>query len=284
MTVTFWAEAGVLYAAAVLGVLAVAPYALRLIEGSDRPVKVSPRTLLLASLVQSAVLFAVVVPSGLFIAHAVGFGAPLLEAALSGRPGPPLAAILSWGAALGVGSGLVLTAADLVLLPRMPPKLIETARRTSLAENVAASFYGGLNEELLTRWLGLSAIVWLWGQVSRPSAGGHSEAALWTANIVMAVLFGLGHLPAARALVGKITPLLLARTLALNAPVALACGWLFWRFGLEAAVLAHFAADIVYHVGGTALLRANDRLGFMPWFPRPPTSTGFPPEGPLLGG
>jgi membrane protease YdiL (CAAX protease family) len=76
----------------------------------------------------------------------------------------------------------------------------------------------------------------------------------WIAIAVMAVLVGLGHLPATKRLAGRITPLLLTRALLLNGVIGILCGWLFWRSGLEAAVLAHFSADIVYHVGGTVLI------------------------------
>jgi hypothetical protein len=55
----------------------------------------------------------------------------------------------------------------------------------------------------------------------------------------------------------------------LNTPVAVVCGWLFWRVGIEAAIVAHFMVDIVYHVIGTALLRLNDRVRFLAWIPRP---------------
>ena len=50
----------------------------------------------------------------------------------------------------------------------------------------------------------------------------------------------------ALAIAGSITPLLVGRTLVLNGPIALICGWLFWRFGIEAATAAHFTADIIY--------------------------------------
>jgi membrane protease YdiL (CAAX protease family) len=73
--------------------------------------------------------------------------------------------------------------------------------------------------------------------------------------VVTAILFGIGHLPALKSLLGTIPPLMLVRTLLLNAPVGLACGWLFWTYGIETAIVAHFSTDIIYHVGGTAMLR-----------------------------
>jgi membrane protease YdiL (CAAX protease family) len=74
--------------------------------------------------------------------------------------------------------------------------------------------------------------------------------------VVMAILFGIGHLPALKNVLGTIPPLMLFRTLLLNAPVGLACGWLFWTYGIEAAIVAHFFTDIIYHVVGTMVLRA----------------------------
>jgi hypothetical protein len=152
-----------------------------------------------------------------------------------------------------------------VTLPRLPA-LLDLARKSSLWENFSASFYGGINEELLTRLLGVSGLAWLLSLGWRP--GAHpTPAVFWAAIVVMAILFGLGHLPATKAVAGRITPLLLTRALALNGPIAILCGWLFWRYGVEAAIVAHLAADLVYHVGGTALLQANDRRRFLSWFP-----------------
>ncbi|HRI49762.1 MAG TPA: CPBP family glutamic-type intramembrane protease [Pseudomonadota bacterium] len=68
-----------------------------------------------------------------------------------------------------------------------------------------------------------------------------------TLILLAALIFGAGHLPAAAALL-PITPLFLARTLVLNGLVGTVCGWLFWRRGLEAAMIAHLSADLVLHV------------------------------------
>jgi hypothetical protein len=65
----------------------------------------------------------------------------------------------------------------------------------------------------------------------------------------------LGHLPATAALV-KVTPLLIGRAILLNGIVGVAAGYLFVRYGLEAAMLAHFAADLVLHGLGDSLAKA----------------------------
>jgi hypothetical protein len=81
----FWARFAILYVAALLGGLAVAPYTLRLIESSGKPVKGSPRTLMLLSVMQQAALYAVVVVAGLHVSRAVGLGSPYIERAVEGR-------------------------------------------------------------------------------------------------------------------------------------------------------------------------------------------------------
>jgi hypothetical protein len=257
----FWRDFAVLYVAALVGAIALAPFSVRLIQQSQRPLKASPRTLMLAAFAQNMVLFAVVVAVGLVAAGAVGVGG-------LGRMSAPA---LAWALGLGGAAGLALLVADLALLPRIPA-LLELARKSSLLESFLASFYGGANEELLTRLLGVSAVAWLVWQPWRAWAARPADWMFWTAIGVMALVFALGHLPATRLVAGRLTPLVVARALGLNIPVAILCGWLFWRFGIVAAMLAHFATDIVYHVGGTALLRASDRRGLFRWIPPPRAS------------
>jgi hypothetical protein len=97
-------------------------------------------------------------------------------------------------------------ALDIFFLPRFPA-LLQMARKTSLWENFTTSFYGGVNEEILFRLLGLSGTAWLLSRLWHAPAGRPPVVAFWTANVVIAVLFGLGHLPAALGIVRQITPL-----------------------------------------------------------------------------
>ena len=81
----------------------------------------------------------------------------------------------------------------------------------------------------------------------RPSSRPMSMGVFWIANLAAAVLFGLGHLPAT-AILAPLTTLLVVRALVLNGLVGLVCGDLFRRWGLEFAMAAHFAGDLVLHV------------------------------------
>ena len=254
----FWLEFGILFIAALFGGLAIMPYSLKLLNTSARskPLKMSLPMVLLLSFLQTAVLFAIVTGVGLLAAHAIGLGAPLLEAALAGNVSmQALWMALEVAVISGAIAGALLLAADLLFLPYWPQPLLDTTLKTTLWDNFLASFYGGINEELLMRLFGLSGLAWLLSFVFHTTAGTPTIAVLWIANIVLTIIFGLGHLPALKKTAGEISRIMFARSLILNAPIGLLCGWLFWTYGIEAAFIAHFSADIVYHVLGTVILR-----------------------------
>ena len=41
--------------------------------------------------------------------------------------------------------------------------------------------------------------------------------------------------------------MLIVRAITLNGVAGIAFGWLYWQYGLEAAMLSHFCADILLH-------------------------------------
>jgi membrane protease YdiL (CAAX protease family) len=93
----------------------------------------------------------------------------------------------------------------------------------------------------------MSLLAWLGKFISKTSEGRPTPAIFWIANILAAVLFGLGHLPAMLSLI-PLTPLVIARTVVLNGLLGIIFGWLYWKRGLESAMISHFSADIVLHV------------------------------------
>jgi hypothetical protein len=202
---------------------------------------------------QSALITAIAIIAGLSAARAIGLGAPLVEAALAGNLSfQTVIHLVEVSAVSGAFVGVLLLVADIFFLPYWPQALIETARMTTTWENFTSSFYGGINEELLLRLFGFSGLVWLLSIIWPPN-----QVVFWIANICMAILFGVGHLPALKGLTGSISRVMFVRAILLNLPVGLLCGWLFWTYGIEAAMLAHFAVDIVYHVFGTIVLRSK---------------------------
>jgi len=259
MDYSFWPEFAILMTSVAIGASALIPYSFKLLRASasKKPLKIPLSTLALLSFVQNLILGAITVGGGLFVAHEIGLGAPTLAALVTGHSLPySLVNVILWPVIFGLVIGLLMTIVDLAFLPYWPEQILTAAKDTSLPENFSACFYGGLNEELLTRLFGVSVIAWL---LSLGHHTGNTPAVwiMWAAITLMAVLFALGHLPALKGVAGKISNVMLSRTLVLNIPLAIVCGWLYWKYGIEAAILTHFSADVIYHVGGTVVLRAK---------------------------
>jgi hypothetical protein len=83
-SIIFWPEFSILFAASLVGSVAVLPYSLRLLP-KDKPLKISISKLVLLSFLQGAVIFAIATAVGLLATHTIGLGAPYLEAALAGN-------------------------------------------------------------------------------------------------------------------------------------------------------------------------------------------------------
>ena len=71
-----------------------------------------------------------------------------------------------------------------------------------------------------------------------------STAVLVAANVLSALLFAAGHLPANDMMFG-LTPMIVIRCILLNGVFGLAFGWLYRRFGLRYAMIAHGGCHVV---------------------------------------
>lgn len=253
-----WRLFFILWIAAIVGVIAVVPYSLALQSGSlqDLDLPIPLPALIAVQVVQSGLIFGVVTAAGLFFASRIGLGAPILEAKLEGEPvADRVRAILPVSILTGVAAGLLIIGLEVaVFQPAMLRELGDAADALNLQngqpsawQGFLASFYGGIVEEILLRLFGMSLLAWLGSFVSRTAEGRPTGAVFWTANILAAVLFGLGHLPVTATLI-PLTPLVITRAIVLNGVAGVALGYLYWKRGLESAMIAHFSADIVLHV------------------------------------
>lgn len=253
-----WKVFLVLWIGAVVGVIAVIPYSLALQAATLAKVTLPIPLWLLISIqvAQNAVMLAVATAVGLFLAYRIGLGAPILERFLDHEHvGDRVKAILLPSIILGIVASLLVIGLDaFVFGPALKAQLggltanvnVSSAKPTPW-QGFLASFYGGIDEEILMRLFLLSLIAFLGKFASRTAEGRPTLWVLWVANILVAVIFGLGHLPATANLV-PITPLVVERAIVLNGLAGLVFGYLYFTRGLESAMLSHFSADIVLHV------------------------------------
>jgi len=257
-TLINWKVFFILWIASILATLALLPYLLEMQSGVLAQLKLSmPLPLLIAlQLVQTAIFFAIMIFGGMFFASRVGLGTPILDSLTRGEPiASKMRAILPLSIILGVtGTLIVLGLEFFYFLPAMTKELGNTAAALNLQnaqpaawKGFLASFYGGIAEEIQLRLLVMSFFAWLGHFISKSIEGKPTAAVVWIANVLAAVLFGLGHLPT-MALLVPLTPLVIARTVILNGLLGIVFGWLYWKRGLESSMISHFSADIVLHV------------------------------------
>lgn len=251
-----WKVFLILWTAVIFGVIAVLPYTLELQRSVLEEIPISLPALIVLQVIQNTLLFGLITAAGLFFAGRVGPGTPILEARLRGEAVMDrIRAILPISILLGVIAAVLIVVLDLaVFQPALSRQLGDTADALFLQatppaawKGFLASFYGGIVEEVLLRLFLMSMLAWLGSFVSKTREGKPTSGVFWSANILAAVIFGIGHLPATATLV-PLTPLVITRAILLNGLGGIAFGWLYWKRGLEAAMLSHFSADIILHV------------------------------------
>ncbi len=180
---------------------------------------------------------------GLLLGRRVGLGAPLLTDLLQRRPGA--GERLRLDAKLAIPLGLVVgVIVRFLIMPYLPPERLALEHPPAWAA-LLVSAGAGVAEETWCR-LGLMTIfAWLLARLL-----GHGEirpVVAWPANVLAALVFGLMHLPQLSRIAAP-TSTAIAAVLLGNGIVGVALGWLYWRRSLVAAILAHFAADVMLHV------------------------------------
>ena len=252
-----WKVFFILWLVAVLSAIAVLPYTLELqssvLASADLPIQLP--VLLAIQTVQNAIFLAIMIFLGMLLAKRIGLGMPILDAYTQGESAADkFRAILPISIILGVIAGMLIIGLDVfvfqkALLNELGDKVAGLAESANPAawKGFLASFYGGIAEEIQLRLLVMSLIAWLGSFISKTAEGKPTAAIFWIANILAAVLFGLGHLPAT-ANIMPLTPLVITRAIVLNGVGGVIFGWLYWKRGLESAMVSHFSADIVLHV------------------------------------
>ncbi len=115
---------------------------------------------------------------------------------------------------------------------------------------LAKVLYGGMVEELMMRWFLMSLLILiLWKVFARKKD--KEFIPVWimvVSNIVTAVLFALGHLPATLVMFGYLSFLIVIRCILLNGSFALVFGRFYRKYGIQYAMVAHAVTHIVCDV------------------------------------
>lgn len=198
---------------------------------------------------QLTLVLGIVVGVGLLVAPSVGIRTPLLHAWLYREPEPQRT---TFGLSIiaGVVLGLVNTfGVYFFMAHRVPDWPSEAA--VPIWMRLGVSLYSGIDEELLVRLFLLAVVLWflqkLRGRKELPNT-----TVFWIANVIVTILFVLSYFPATSLLV-PLTSLVVLTIVFVKGISGLVFGYLCWKRGLEAAIVAHFLCDLIAHLLGPAI-------------------------------
>ncbi|MGB9979744.1 CPBP family intramembrane glutamic endopeptidase [Methanobacterium sp.] len=245
---TNWKLFIILLIASIFGVITIIPYSLTL-QGALLQNLPPLYVIITSTIIQNAVIFAIPIFIGLNLAKKVGLGIPILEGWFEGREVKSyLKSILGISIGLGLIAGALIVGLDyLFSFAGVTINVTQASINPPAWQGFLASFYGGINEEIMLRLFLMTLIAWIIFKIKKTKEGNPKNAGMWLAIILAAIIFGIGHLPTVMSLT-TLTPLVIVRTIVLNAVGGIIFGWLYWKRGLESAMISHFSADIVLHV------------------------------------
>jgi hypothetical protein len=239
----------------VLGVIGVVSILLIDLTALVTLVRVPPGTVVptitpaikLLSLIQSSVLLAIAVLIGVLLSSKVGLSVPLLESIAAGRTEvrsvtPQIVPGLAGGA---IGA-LSIIAASAAVRPFLKPESVQRIAQFGKVLPIPTRIlYGGITEELLMRWGVMTLFVWIGWRVLQRHRPKPAPLCFIAAILLSSLMFGVGHLPVALMVVPEATTALVLFVIVANSAFGVIAGFLYWRFGLESAIIAH----VLCHVG-----------------------------------
>lgn len=237
-----------LLGAGLLGVLAVLPYQISLIE--QQQIDIPLPVVVIQALFFNGFIVGAAVFVGLALKGRVG-----LSVFDPRRPIRSTTGIVSnYGLPVTFGviaAGVLVVLDALVFGPRIESTEVATlvagTESTPVWTGLLASLYGGITEEILLRLGFMTLVVWIIAKLSQTDGNPPTETGVWGAIVLTSVVFGLGHLPTT-AVAADLTPPIVVRAIVLNGIPGLVFGYCYWQRDLTAAMAAHFSADLVLHV------------------------------------
>lgn len=207
--------------------------------------KLSKEKLTLIIWAQTLLIVTLCAVSGVFFGPKVGLTDPFLHGITQGDL---LLSNLSLQLAAGALAGIVCTSVWIIcyygfIRQRLDKKsvLITEGLRNQIGLMTRITS-GGITEEVIFRWGLLSIVMWL---LSFPISS--ETTVFWISIIGTGVIFGLAHLPGNLAAGCKPSVIFVTTAIVANLWVSVFCGYLFWKYGLIAAMIVHILFHVIWY-------------------------------------
>jgi membrane protease YdiL (CAAX protease family) len=203
----------------------------------------------------------VIIGVGLYLGGRTGLGAPFLEGQISKGERT------RWARRAVALAFLFAILASLLLLPfNLGGERVDYPASWKV---FLAAIDAGVQEEIFSRLFLMTLFAWLGAFVRREADGRPATRVIWSAILLSGLLFGWAHIDDEVLNSGfHAAAAEYVLIMAVAALLGIGLGWLYWKQGLECAILAHFlvdalAAGIVLPVflSGNSLLIAAVLIG-----------------------
>ena len=146
---------------------------------------------------------------------------------------------------VAAAGGLAMILPDMLFFGHHSEAIMNSyAAKPTIPYLLATVTYGAIIEEVMLRLFFMSLIAFVLWKVFNRENERPSTGVLIAANIVAAILFAAGHLPATAMLLG-LSPMIVFRCFLLNGGLGLMFGCLYRKYGLRYAMIAHGGCHIV---------------------------------------
>ena len=179
----------------------------------------------------------------------LGLGTPLNSALSSNADRKKFVKSVWQFILVGIATAGAMVGFDQLLFAGVSRQVIRALGAQPVVVRCAVIVSSAVGEELIYR-LGVSTLIaWLAALTLSRAGPVQKTIAEWLGIVVAAVLFGLAH-------VGNLpnAPHPFLRAITLNGIAGVVLGWLYWRRGLEAAVVAHLSADAFIYFGIASII------------------------------
>jgi len=214
-----------------------------LFDNSDN--KISKQSLFIFMALQTIVIVSLAVAAGIYFGSKIGLTDPFLEGLSRGTL--DLTNLIQQ-VGIGIVAGIICAMVWVVsyyafIRPRIDTVSVRASEQARQQLGLAARITsGGITEEIIFRW-GLLSFT-MWGVLKLTPS---ETAAFWISIFTTGILFGLAHLPGHLAKGCIPSPFLIASMVLGNLWVSILCGYLFWQYGIIAAILVHMLFHIIWY-------------------------------------
>lgn len=232
-----------------VGVLSILPLIPKLLALQPEKPPIPLELIQAIAVAQSTILVLIMVWVGAVFAGKVGLTSPVIFAI-----GGPENIFKKFGTQIipailgGVVGGIFLVMFFNAASAYLPPEFINAGDALSPPWDTKI-LYGGITEEILIRWGLMSFIVWMFYRITQRKNTKVKAHNYVLGIVVSSLIFGASHLPIAFTITTEVTAYLITYIIIGNTAFGLIAGYLFWKRGLECAMVAHMLAHITMIAG-----------------------------------